>query len=83
MSETGVPDPPDVESIDPQLMTASELQSQLEQLFNWLQLVEAQSEDDATTGFDDSAVQTVRDAANALLRERRERHADEQAPRGG
>ena len=71
---------PDVADLNPVMMTASELQQKLEQLFGWLQ-----REDEKPDGsdFSDEQVQQVRDAANMLLQERRDRHADESAPRGG
>ena len=46
-------------------------------------MVEAELDGSLSQKFRDSAVQEVRDAANLLLIERRERHSDETAPRGG
>ena len=74
-----VPDPPDISSINPRMMTAAELQRSLEQLFGWLQTVEASPAEEP----DVEMVQSVRDAANALLQERRDRHSDEPGFRGG
>ncbi len=83
MSDLTLPEPPDVSSLDPSLMTASELQSGLEHLFGWLQTVEALPETCLKPLVDDDTVQDVRNAANLLLSERRDRHSDETAPRGG
>ena len=79
MDEMPVPEPPDVSSLDPRMMTAMELQRNLEKLFDWLHMVEWSREAD----FDQGSVQAVRDAANMLLNERRDRHADEPGFRGG
>ena len=75
------PEPPDVSGLDPAMMTASELQVRLEELFGWLELVEA--EEEGVPELSEQQVEEVRDAANELLAERRERHSDESAPRGG
>ncbi|MDA0232086.1 MAG: hypothetical protein O3B04_00625 [Chloroflexi bacterium] len=75
-----LPDPPDVASMAPHMMTASELQRSLEQLFDWLHMADASPESVIAT---QKAVQAVRDAANLLLEERRERHSDETGFRGG
>lgn len=76
-----IPDPPDVSSFEPAMMTASELTTELEKLFHWLELVEA--EEDGAARLSEQQVETVRNAANELLAERRDRHSDETAPRGG
>ncbi len=83
MSADEFPDPPDVAGLNPQLMTAAELQSQLESLFDWLQRVEALPANSSAARPDEESVERIRDAANLLLSERRERHSDENAPRGG
>lgn len=75
-----MPEAPAVNSLDPVMMTTAELQEQLELLFSWLQDVEAAKDADRP---DERSVQAVRDAANLLLEEQRERHSDESAPRGG
>jgi predicted component of type VI protein secretion system len=75
-----LPEPPDLASLEPQLMTASELQAILERLFDWLHLAEDLPEL-AISG--QRMVEAVRDALNMLLEERRERHSDESGRRGG
>ena len=82
-NEPPLPEPPEVASIDPELMTASELRAGLEKLFGWLHSVEAAPENGAEQVYGEDVVQNVRDAANQLLDEQRERHSDETAPRGG
>lgn len=72
-----IPARPEVSGLKPQMMTERDLREKLEELFGWLRLAE-----DAP-GADESELQRVRDAANALLEERRDRHSDESAPRGG
>jgi hypothetical protein len=69
--------PPPTVGLAPHLMTARELREKLEELFGWLLMAE-----DAPAP-DHRAIDRVRDAANSLLRERRLRHSDESAPRGG
>jgi hypothetical protein len=61
------------------MMSARELREKLEELFEWLQQA-----DTAPPGeqLPPEVVARVRDAANSLLRERRQRHSDEPAPRG-
>lgn len=76
-----IPDAPDVSALNPQMMTAAELQNSLEAVFNWLHIVEALP--DAGAAVDELTVESIRDAANMLLEEQRDRHADESAPRGG
>lgn len=83
ISDLPIPDLPDVTSLNPQMMTALELQSSIEQVFDWLQAVEALDESRSEEDIDEATVQRIRDAANVLLLERRERHSDEGAPRGG
>lgn len=75
-----LPDPPELASLVPHMLTASELQTSLEQLFDWLSL----AEDSTDLGITEQrSVEEVRDALNMLLEERRERHSDESARRGG
>jgi hypothetical protein len=74
------PDPPDIDATTPRMMTASELRQNLEQVFDWLHMAEAAPDEQAPPF---RVVQAVRDTANHLLAERRERHSDETAPRGG
>lgn len=83
MSDLTLPEPPDVSSLDPSMMTALELRSGLESLFGWLQTAEALPDNSLKQQVDENTVQEVRDAANRLLLEQRERHSDEIAPRGG
>ena len=80
MAGRQVPRPPDTASLEPQMMTARELREKLEELFGWLHQAEL-----ARPGEQPPAeeFQRVRDAANRLLEERRQRHGDEPAPRGG
>ncbi len=80
---SNLPDPPDLDSMKPQMMTASELQSGLESLFGWLNEVEAQPDNVREQSVNESIVERVRGVANMLLSEQRERHSDESAPRGG
>jgi hypothetical protein len=75
-----IPDPPEIDPLVPRLMSASELRQNLERVFDWLHMVEAAPDDEAPPH---RLVQEVRDTANMLLSERRERHSDESAPRGG
>jgi hypothetical protein len=74
------PDPPDIDATTPRMMTAMELRRNLETVFDWLHMAEAAPEGEAPPF---KVVQQVRDTANRLLAERRERHSDETAPRGG
>lgn len=83
VSDLTLPETPDVSSLNPQMMTATELTSNLERLFGWLQTIEALPETVVEQHVDEETIQTVRDAANMLLLERRDRHSDEGAPRGG
>lgn len=83
VSDLTLPETPDVSSLNPQMMTATELKLNLERLFGWLQTIEALPETAIKQHVDEETVQTVRDAANMLLLERRDRHSDESAPRGG
>lgn len=83
MGDLSLPDPPDVSSLNPELMTTSELHSSLERIFAWLHEVDALPESAFQEQVTESKVQDVREAANLLLVEQRERHSDERAPRGG
>ncbi len=76
----GIPDPPDIESIEPAAMNAGELRVALEQLWEWLQ--EAQSAPLADAP-DDDIVEAVEAKMVEVTQERRDRHSDELAPRGG
>ena len=78
--EMTLPDPPDLASLVPRLMTAPELQTNLERLFDWLHMAEDSAELDIAG---QRSVEAVRDALNLLLEERRERHSDESGRRGG
>lgn len=78
LSDHNLPDHPDISSLDPQMMTAQELQTRLEELFSWLHEVESAREPVP----DHETVQAVRDAANLLLEERRDRHEEESGLRG-
>ena len=71
---------PDVTSLEPQMMSARELREKLEELFDWLHYADAAKPGEQPPA---EAVARVRDAANMLLQERRLRHSDERAPRGG
>ena len=73
--------PPPVAEIEPQLLSARELREQLELLFDWLH--GAEMKPDRLTPEDGATISKVRDAANALLAERRLRHSDEPGTRGG
>ena len=75
-----LPDPPELASLVPHMLTASELQTSLEQLFDWLHLAEESTD---LTADEQRSVEAVRDALNMLLEERRERHSDESGRRGG
>ena len=74
------PDPPEIDASVPRMMTATELRQNLERAFDWLHMVEAAPDGQAPPF---QVIQQVRDIANLLLAERRERHSDETAPRGG
>ena len=71
---------PDISALEPGMMSARELREKLEELFNWLQQAELARPGEQAAVED---VARVRDAANRLLQERRQRHSDEPAPRGG
>ena len=74
------PDPPEIDHMAPRMMTAAELRRKLEQVFDWIHAAEAAPDGESPP---DLLIQQVRDTANLLLSERRERHSDESAPRGG
>ena len=80
MNSGSIPEAPEVTSLNPMMMSAGELQEQLQLLFGWLHKVEAATGPERPG---EQVVQEVRDAANLLLEEQRERHSDESAPRGG
>ncbi len=79
MGDIKLPDPPDVTSLVPRMMTATELQKSLELLFDWLHIADASPDLGVA---EQASVQKVRDAVNLLLSERRERHSDESGFRG-
>ncbi len=81
---TSLPEPPrDPGPADPKMLTSAELTARLEELFNWLSEVEALPGNRHMATDDENLIDRVREEANLLLEERRERHADEHAPRGG
>ncbi len=79
--ERQIPEPPDITSLQPRMMTAAELERELERLFDWIHAVEA-SPEHVFLRLEES-VESIRNTANELLAERRDRHSDEHAPRGG
>lgn len=76
-SDHEVPDPPAYTELEPRMMTEREIRERLEELFEWLLLA------DDSPSYDEAVLESVRQAANSLLEERRLRHSDESAPRGG
>ena len=77
MRDPEVPAPPVYQGLEPQMMTVREIREKLEELFEWLQTA------DDSPSYDETVLQSVRETANSLLEERRLRHSDESAPRGG
>ena len=75
-----LPDPPDIDSMDPASMSASELRVALETLWEWLEQAQMAPLADAP---DDEVVEAVEAKMVEITRERRDRHSDEPAPRGG
>ncbi len=75
-----LPDPPDIEAMDPSMMSAAELRVALEELWEWLEQAQMASLADAP---DDDVFEAVESMMVEITRERRDRHSDEPAPRGG
>lgn len=75
-----LPDPPDIEAMDPALMNASELRVALEDLWGWLEQAQMAPLSEAP---DDELFEAVEAKMVEITRERRDRHSDEPAPRGG
>ena len=75
-----LPDPPDINSMDPASMSAGELRVALEQLWEWLEEAQMAPLADAP---DDEIVEAVEAKMVEIIQERRDRHSDEPAPRGG
>lgn len=73
-----LPELPDVATLDPSMLSVSELKSLHEKLGEWLDAAMAASFDDAP---DDEAVEEVRAALVRVTRERRERQMDERRSR--
>ena len=61
-------------------MNAKELRLAQEEIWEWLSAAESASFDEAP---DDDLIEDARDALNEIIRERRNLHSDEPAPRGG
>lgn len=75
-----VPEAPPALHLDPATLPAKELRQAQEQLWEWLQAAETAALDDAP---DDELVDAARAQLNAIIRERRDLHDDEPAPRSG
>jgi hypothetical protein len=75
-----LPDPPDFNSMDPASMSAGELRVALESLWEWLEEAQMAPLADAP---DDEIVEAAEAKMVEITRERRDRHSDEPAPRGG
>ena len=75
-----LPDPPDIDALDPTLMSAGELRVALEELWEWLEQAQMAPLADAP---DDELFESVEAKMVEITRERRDRHSDETAPRGG
>ena len=75
-----LPDPPDVDAMDPSMMNATELRVALEELWEWLEQAQMAPLADAP---DDETFEAVEAKMVEITRERRDRHSDETAPRGG
>ena len=75
-----LPDPPDIDAMDPSMMSAAELRVALEELWEWLEKAQMASLADAP---DDDVFEAVEAMMVEITRERRDRHSDEPAPRGG
>ena len=73
-------DPPDLSAMDPAIMSAQELRAAHESLSEWLDRAYSAPLSDAP---DDEAVEAVEEKLVEISRERRDRHSDEPAPRGG
>ena len=77
---TPLPDPPDIASMDPALMSAGELRVALEELWEWLEQAQMAPLAEAP---EDELFEAVEAKMVEITRERRDRHSDEPAPRGG
>ena len=75
-----LPDPPDIDAMDPALMSAGELRVALEELWEWLEQAQMAPLAEAP---DDELFEAVEAKMVEITRERRDRHSDEPAPRGG
>ena len=75
-----LPDPPDIDAMEPSMMNATELRVALEKLWEWLEQAQMAPLADAP---DDETFEAVEAKMVEITRERRDRHSDERAPRGG
>ena len=75
-----LPDPPDIDAMDPALMSAGELRVALEDLWEWMEQAQMAPLAEAP---DDELFEAVEAKMVEITRERRDRHSDERAPRGG